>query len=412
MIYTALGHTHSKNHNNKDELKYESLAYHSTLEYGDSTYINFARFNLGIAYHNNRLLDKADSLLSLVEGSDYLVNEARIALADNEIHKDPHDAKRVIRLIEQTMESHGRMELKHYYEYALALTECGRKGEADHYLSALSRFPDDAKSYWWRYRIANYNKDYKTALKYLDLYSEVSDSVVVKRLEQSLYKAQAEHYSLVSKIARAESSKSRLISIIVILLSLVLLLLLSIGFLKYKSKMMEENDRLRFRQEESERMIKRLKRKGTTEKNNYETQLADLRSDFAKIYRKQFDEIVSLSAKHFDPATLSERVKKAYSVKYAALITELIDPEKQSLFEARLNDDLNGIMKKLRQDFPKFSEDQFRFLAYTIAGFDASSLAFLLNTTKNNVWVKKSRLKEKILSSSSPNINLYASFIR
>lgn len=412
MIYGALADTHNKNHNNKDELKYAQLAFDSMIESQDTTLINLAHYKLGIAYHNNRFFDKADSLLSLVDGSEYLINEARIALADNEILKDAHDAERVTRLIEQTLESHGRMELKHYYEYAYALTECGRKEEADQYLASLSRYPDDAKSYWWRYRIANYNKDYKTALKYLDLYSEASDSVVVKRLEQSLYKAQAEHYSMATKVAKAESDNSRLTTIVVVLSSFILLFLLITGFSKYKNKLMDENEQLRFQQEESEKMIRRLKRIGTAEKNKYETQLSNLRSDFAKIYRKQFDEIVSLSANHFDSTTLSEKVKKAYSEKYSALIAELLDPEKQTIFETRLNEDLNDIMKKLRQDFPDLSEEQFRFLAYTIAGFDASSLSFLLNITKNNVWVRKSRLKEKILSSSSPNRSLYATFIR
>ena len=72
---------------------------------------------------------------------------------------------------------------------------------------------------------------------------------------------------------------------------------------------------------------------------------------------------------------------------------------------------VRDIMKKLRTDFPEFSEVQFRFLTYIIAGFDASSLAFLLNTSKNNVWVRKSRLKDRIFNSSSTNKDLYGTFI-
>lgn len=411
MIFGALADTHNKSHNNKDELKYSLLAYDAMNKDGDSTLINLARYKLGIAYHNNRILDKADSLLSLVNGNEYINNEARIALADNEIHKDHHDSERIIKLIENTLEKHGRIELKHYYEYAYALIECGREDDANQYLALLNQYPDNAKTYWWKYRIADYKKDYKNALKYLDLYSEASDSVVVKKLEQSLYKAQAEQYHLSTKIAEAKTENSRLTTIIILLASLVLFLLVAIGFSRYRRVMHDENELLRSQQEESEKMIKRLKRSGKAEKGKYEAQLSALRADFARLYRKQFNEIVAISANNYDSVTLSEKVRKAYSEKYSSLLTELIDPQKQLEFEARLNEDIDDIMKKLRGDFPEFSEKQFRFLAYIIAGFDASSLSFLLNTSKNNVWVRKSRLKDKIFNSASLHKDLFSSFI-
>lgn len=411
MIYGALADTHNKNHNNKDELKYALLAYNSMEDTGDSTQINLARYKLGIAYHNNRFLDKADSLLSLVRGNDYLVNEARIALSDNEIQKEPHSASRVISLIESTLEANGRMELKHYYEYAYALVEDGRTNDANQWISILSQYPDNAKTYWWKYKIAEHNKDYRTALCYLNSFSEASDSVVVKKLEQSLYKAQTEYYELKTDIADAKAQNARLNTIIIVMLSIIFVSFLFIVFKKRRQKIIDENNQLRLQQEEAVRMVKRLKRQGKAEKDKYEAQLSELRTDFARMYRKQFDEIIATSANHFDPSTLSEKAKKAYSEKYSALITELIDPQKQNEFETRLNDDLDDIMKKLRTDFPEFSEVQFRFLTYIIAGFDASSLAFLLNTSKNNVWVRKSRLKDRIFNSSSTNKDLYGTFI-
>lgn len=146
--------------------------------------------------------------------------------------------------------------------------------------------------------------------------------------------------------------------------------------------------------------------------DDFRERLQKLRYAFAKMYRKQFDDIQSLYSVNQSFETLSERIIKSYSVKYSKIITDLIDPKKQSALEDMLNADLDNIMSKLRMDFNTFTNEQFRFLSYTILGFDASSMAFLLNMTKNNVWVKKHRIKERIMSSDSTNKDLYQVFIQ
>ena len=56
----------------------------------------------------------------------------------------------------------------------------------------LSNYPDNAKTVYTKYQIAKLNGDSQKALEYFESYSNHSDSVVVKRLEQSLFKSKAE----------------------------------------------------------------------------------------------------------------------------------------------------------------------------------------------------------------------------
>lgn len=64
-------------------------------------------------------------------------------------------------------------------------------------------------------------------------------------------------------------------------------------------------------------------------------------------------------------------------------------------------------MIKLRTDFPKFKEDDFRLLSYVIAGFEAKTIATLMDVTPGSVYTRKSRMKDKILSASTENVKLY-----
>ena len=426
MIYSALGDTYNKSHNNKDELKYELLAFNSFERIGDPFYLDYARYNLAIAYHNNRVFDKADSLLTLIGVNDYLVNEARIALADNELHKEHHNAEKVVQLFESAISSHAYMDIYRYYEYAYSLIELSRYNDAENVTNTISNYPDNAKTIWWKYKINKLKNNNDDALAFLEKYNDLTDSIVVSKLEQSIYKAQADHYALLSEIDATKSKNSR---IIVVFTVIGAILLLSISFLLFKSRknrILAEKDQLILQQEEVCKMLNltrtREKLEGEKAKeqisalskqnDDFRERLQQLRYAFAKMYRKQFDDIQSLYSVNQSFETLSERIIKSYSVKYSKIITDLIDPKKQSALEDMLNADLDNIMSKLRMDFNTFTNEQFRFLSYTILGFDASSMAFLLNMTKNNVWVKKHRIKERIMSSDSTNKDLYQVFIQ
>jgi TolA-binding protein len=244
MIYGALGDTYSKSHNNKDQLKYELLAFETFEKYGDPSYLNFVRYKLATAYHNNREFDKSDSLLSTICDNDYLVKEATLVMADNEIHREPHNPARIVQLFESAIATKAHMDIYRYYQYAYALSESGRYNEANQLMSLLSRYPDNVKTYWWKYRINKLKRDTTDALKALETYCELSDSVVVAKLEQSVYKAQADHYALVSEIEKTNAQVSRLFVIITLLVSVIVLSALVIVFRGRKNRLIAEKEQL------------------------------------------------------------------------------------------------------------------------------------------------------------------------
>lgn len=56
-------------------------------------------------------------------------------------------------------------------------------------------------------------------------------------------------------------------------------------------------------------------------------------------------------------------------------------------------------MAVLREEFPEFSEMDFRLICYSIAGFSAKAISVFTGNSTGNIYMKKSRLKAKINAS-------------
>ena len=87
------------------------------------------------------------------------------------------------------------------------------------------------------------------------------------------------------------------------------------------------------------------------------------------------------------------------------------DEENQDRFISLVNASLDNIVDKLQQDLPNHSTQDFRFLTYIIAGFDAKTIANLMDYSVGTVYTKKNRLKTEISGLSSPNREFYLDYI-
>lgn len=370
------------------------------------------------------MLDSAQRLLEQIHSHEDLKKKALIALAESEIHKDNPDADKIINWLETAMDEGACFELHTYYRYAHALMLAGKEKDADNILRQLSNYPDNVKTVYTKYQIAKLKGDSQKALECFESYSNHSDSVVVKRLEQSLFKSKAAHSELLSDIYERKAKESKMALAIALLSSVLAIVLLLSVFQKRADRIQAEKELFAQQRDEAARMLDRIKEQEEREKlesdkrlkgvsDSYEQKMTALRAEYAKLYKSQFADIVYLLDKRYDMERFSAEAKKKYYERYKDVIAAVHNPSSgQKKFEKKLDEDLNGIMTKLRTDFPEFSEEQFRFASCVIAGFDSSSLSILFNGTKNNMNVRKFRMKDRILSKETPNKDLYAAFLR
>lgn len=430
LIYAASADAYNASFNDEEELRNTILAYECFEKIGDKD-LDLSLYKVAQAYHNNERFDVADSLYSLVySGKDSTSRLALYAMEDlvsNDLYQEKQDVERDLELLEYVAEHRGNLSLESYYEYAYLLLLAGKESEAENILSQLSNREANGKTMEIRYRIAECKGQNEEALALLKSMLSHQNDVVKKKLAQSVFKAQSDHYRLTAEVSEQKSTISNQRSIIILITGLMIIALLYVIFMKRKSTLIREKDRLTQAVEESERLLETVRNRANEEKSEREKDILDLKSRnereqdkikdlremYVALYQKRFSEI----GKYYDAASshrLESIKEKAYHDVISstqALFEEIASgSEGQKKFEARINADLDDIVSKIRSDFPKLKDDDIRFICYLIVGFDTSTISFLMDISKENVRVKKHRLREKLNGYAGPNETLYRLF--
>lgn len=430
LIYAASADAYNASFNDEEELRNTILAYECFEKIGDKD-LDLSLYKVAQAYHNNERFDVADSLYSLVySGKDSTSRLALYAMEDlvsNDLYQEKQDVERDLELLEYVAEHRGNLSLESYYEYAYLLLLAGKESEAENILSQLSNRETNGKTMEIRYRIAECKGQYEEALALLKSMLSHQNDVVKKKLAQSVFKAQSDYYRLTAEVSEQKSTIANQRSVIILIAGLMMAGLLYIVFMKRKTALIREKDRLAQAVEESERLLETVRNRANEEKSEREKDILDLKSRnereqdkikdlremYVALYQKRFSEI----GKYYDAASshrLESIKEKAYHDVISstqALFEEIASgSEGQKKFEARINAELDDIVSKIRSDFPKLKDDDIRFICYLIVGFDTSTISFLMDISKENVRVKKHRLREKLNGYSGPNETLYRLF--
>ena len=430
LAYEALANAYSASFNTEEELRNAILAHDCFDKIRDKN-LALSRYKIAQAYHNNEQFDLADSLYSSVySGLDSTSKLAFYAMEDqvsNDLQREGPDVERDLRLLEYVAEHRGNLTLTSYYEYAYLLLLAGKESEAENILSPLSNREAHGKTKEIRYRIAECKGQHEEALALLKSMLSHQNDVVKKKLAQSVFKAQSDYYRLTAEVSEQKSTIANQRSVIILIASLMMAGLLYIVFMKRKTALIREKDRLAQAVEESERLLETVRNRAKQEKEERDKDIFDLKSRnererdkinelrdmYVSLYQKRFSEL----GKNDDDASshrLESIKEKAYHDVISstqALFEEIASgSEGQKKFEARINADLDDIVSKIRSDFPKLKDDDIRFICYLIVGFDTSTISFLMDISKENVRVKKHRLREKLNGYSGPNETLYRLF--
>ena len=409
MICSLLGSTYNYNNNDADEMKYAKQALSYFSEYGNDNYIDNARFRLAIAFHNNRLFDLSDSLYFILCDSKHYECRALKGLASNSINKSPLEPGAAIKYFDEAISRGAVLSAAELYRYAYALILDGKEGAADKILDRLEGIPVDVGTYWWKYSIAKEKHDYAGALELFETYSTKRDSLINARLAQSLYRAESEHYAATAQEAKHHTERLRLLLLLILVSSCLSLFIFYL--LRQRGKMKEKiaRDELERKLSEAYSLVELTKRQSESYKKEEEEKLLRLRSSFASMYQSQFARMGRLFGTNLD---ISIHTMASQKETVEAIFSEIASGKKQQKkFEARINADLDNIIKKLRTDFPSFDDDTIRLLSYVIVGFKDSTIATILNDNPSTLRTRKSRLKQKILDTPTENTSLYKAFL-
>ncbi|WP_302121159.1 hypothetical protein, partial [uncultured Muribaculum sp.] len=133
-----------------------------------------------------------------------------------------------------------------------------------------------------------------------------------------------------------------------------------------------------------------------------------LQKSIARLIKEKFEIVNNICDELFAYNDDEPKQKQKIIARKAQQIIEDMKGHKfRSELEHNLNQDLNGIITKLREEMPQLSKYDINFLIYTFAGFSTKSICIFTNLKRPSVYSKKKRLKEYIIKCNPQNANLF-----
>ena len=316
-------------------------------------------------------------------------------------------------------EFNGSPTTNDYCAYAYALELSGNSSAADIIISQLEAQGCQLDEIdVWCYRICRHRGKYKEALNLLERSVRERDSIVYKAINQSVALAQSAYYQSKSYLLIREKQLRDQRQWILILSGVIILSgLLSFFTLKRKEwrhkveDLLQINDNINrlLSQERTAKEDFRLKldsiKDGQSKLVERETAIKELRSMYIKAYRSQLEKISKLCSEYWESPNTDWNKERIYE-RVRGLAAEL-ENSGEGRLEAMIDGGLDGIMTKLKTDFPDMNEKDYRFVALQILGLDAKTMSYVTGYSVTTIYTKRNRLKSRLLKSTSDNRDLY-----
>ena len=400
-LYNSFVIVYNQINNARKEIEYAQKAYDLFDSLGNVRLLNITKGLLAMGYANAREFVKADSLykesIPMLEKDSvavvlFLENYARLKVLSPQM--DPEGAIGLIGRICNEYNQTLTADMYCVYAYALQLT--GKINECDSVIGQLKKLGISELNYW-QYLIYKHRGKNEVALEYLENSSRRYERRMNSLLSNTTDNALKDYYSLEAEKSKMEMKMKVMILVLIILSVVIVLSAIVIKLMHSNRKRQREMKVYLNMYENASKLVL-----------DYENRLG---KQIAQTYKNQFSTIGDLCLTYLTKQD-KKNVKDHIYRKVEKLIANISSDEKMHLqLEKQLNADLDNIIVHLREDLPKLTNNDMRFICYCIVGFDATLISVIFNLSIENVYTKKSRLKAKINALNSPYKEQYMLYI-
>ena len=443
IISSSISDVYLWNNNNSESILYCKEACDYFVQAKDSFRLWNTTGLLANRYSNIRDWAKADSLYSIFFSQPIrdtsIYARQLLNLAWNNIFKpgsDPHESIDLFR--KATGEFGGTPSLSDYCVYAYASEIIGDYDTANDLIRQLENVDSSSTILKiWKYRIFKRRGDYKDALVCLEQSIDDRDSEVLETVGQSVALAQSDYYESKSLLLDKDRRLQRQMKWMIFLIAL-LVVASGLGIYSKRKKMWQRqveemsfiNDEVKQRLNESllceaehlrsidslksanelaERNIRTLSEK-LSDAAEKEQMLMVLRAKYVQANKRQYTHMNALCRRYLESSKTSRSGKDEIYAEVKEILAILDEPNQKEL-ESMLDDNLDGIMTKLRAAIPDATEKDFRFISFLILGFDTKTIARMMDYNVNTVYTKRYNIKEKIARLNDENKALFSELI-
>lgn len=392
LIKVVQADTYAKTYNEIEEYNclVEAQAFFSQIseEYYESvTDLRLAQalFNRG----DNQSCDEIlKSLISNPEVNERIKISAIINLAFSKASSNCSDFSLATELYEKVASEYEGLYMSHkdYWAWAYSYIQLERSSEAQNLIDQLKEIDTSGTADYWMYMIEKSKGNTDKALRLLEKFTNKNNEDITKALQQSLALSQRDYYE--AEFLNAEyKARNRKLAAISIGIAAVLVVVLVVWIASvYVRRQREEKEYYLNYADEIHHQLEASRNEGYPE----------LKRRYLDIFKSRFEMIGSL----YEEYVLYQGKKNAEHAVYTK-VSEMIETfisnnDNRKQLESVLDESLDGIVAQLRAEMPKFKETDYYIFCLSLIGFDTTTISHFLNISMNAVYIRKSRMRQRI----------------
>lgn len=400
---------------NKEEcINFRKIAVSSYATASNTCFHDWALTNLAIDYINHEQPDGALSIAdSLIQNSTSAVHDsAFISQCYNIIFQSyldknqPNKAKEYLHKMSQYIDK--QLTTINYSDIAIIEIQLGNLSKAKSYIDSAITLQDTTNIQDMlavgaaKLEFARKTGDINGQSELIEKIFCIQNNEIRKTLKQSAIGAQRDFYNSQLTITLEKEAKIKNSIITAIIISIVVfavLILFFIIIIKLK------NQTLELRINEVALLSAEINRRDNIS-NNIENNR--LRNTIDKLLSERFILINKFFYEYYESGD-SPIGKNAIFNRVEKEIKNLSSKKNLSEIESLVNETLDNIIVRFKNEFPELCQDDVTFFMLNVAGLSPRAIGLFMKIKLKTVYTRKTRLKDRILNSKSDHIDEFLS---
>lgn len=414
LLYAQLGMLHQKYYDYPKSLEYYSTARTYYESAGAISHKYFSQLNIGQLYLEIKDYLPSEEILSdlitwAYNNQQYILCEYAINLLITLYDETDQKDKSITLLMSEFAHiCKGSLPIIHVRAYNQArqkdLSSMNLISDAERLLQNTS---DTISHYYYKYRILKEFGRYEEALINHERMIHLQDSITISALQQPMLTAKNSYLQAENRYMQLKVKMHKTQKYFVILILCISICCLTLYF---RRKIQKKHTEMLGYIEVATDLEKTLMEKCqevediSNSLDAIDSELKTSEGYISEMFYKQYELLNKLTSTYYETHVCNKDMEAIY--KQVSLEIERLSSDKKSIrqLENFVNRYNGNIMTTIRTHLPNLNEMDYRLLCYLCAGFSAKAISIFTGDSTNNIYVKKSRIKDIIVELKDENV--------